>query len=99
MRVAVIGAGGWGTALMIVASRAGREVRLWSRNVSVVEDINERRLNGAYLEGCAVPKSVTATAEPGSALQGAEVGASGPARSCARRRGASRSRGEEGCRR
>ena len=73
MRVAVIGAGGWGTALSIVASRAGREVRLWSRNVSVVEDINERRLNGAYLEGCAVPKSVTATTEPGSALQGAEL--------------------------
>ena len=73
MRVAVIGAGGWGTALGIVAARAGREVRLWSRNASVVEDINVRRVNGAYLAGHAVPEGVTATTEPGAALNGAEL--------------------------
>ena len=37
MRIAVIGAGGWGTALALVAGRAGHEVRLWSRNAEVVE--------------------------------------------------------------
>lgn len=73
MRVAVIGAGGWGTALSVVAARAGREVRLWSRNESVVEDVNVRRVNGAYLEGCAIPSGVTATTELGSALKGAEI--------------------------
>jgi len=73
MRVAVIGAGGWGTALGIVAARAGREVRLWSRNASVVEDVNGRRVNGAYLEGHVVPEGVTATTEPRTALRGAEV--------------------------
>ena len=73
MRVAVIGAGGWGTALSVLAARAGREVRLWSRNASVVEDINERRVNGAYLEGCAVPGAVTATTEPATALGGAGI--------------------------
>ncbi|MFL6255592.1 MAG: NAD(P)H-dependent glycerol-3-phosphate dehydrogenase [Pyrinomonadaceae bacterium] len=73
MRVAVIGAGGWGTALSVVAARAGREVRLWSRNPSVVEDINERRVNGAYLEGQAIPAGVWATTEPGAALKGAEI--------------------------
>lgn len=71
MRVAVIGAGGWGTALSVSAARAGREVRLWSRNASVVEDINERRVNGAYLEGHSVPQGVTATTDAGSALRGA----------------------------
>ena len=71
MRIAVIGAGGWGTALSVVAARAGREVRLWSRNASVVEDINERRVNGAYLEGHAVPVGVRATTEAGAALKGA----------------------------
>jgi glycerol-3-phosphate dehydrogenase (NAD(P)+) len=73
MRVAVIGAGGWGTALSIVAARAGREVRLWSRSASVVTEINERRVNGAYLEGHVVPEGVRATTEPDSALKGAEM--------------------------
>jgi glycerol-3-phosphate dehydrogenase (NAD(P)+) len=73
MRVAVIGAGGWGTALGIVAARAGREVRLWSRNASVVEEINGRRANGAYLEGHVIPEGVTATTEAGAALKNAEV--------------------------
>jgi glycerol-3-phosphate dehydrogenase (NAD(P)+) len=73
MRVAVIGAGGWGTALSVVAARAGREVHLWSRNASVVEDINERRVNGAYLEGQTVPEGVWATTEPGSALKGSRL--------------------------
>ena len=73
MRVAVIGAGGWGTALSLVAARAGCEVRLWSRSPSVVEDINERRVNVAYLEGHVIPEGVTATTEAGAALSGAEM--------------------------
>lgn len=73
MRIAVIGAGGWGTALSVVAARAGREVRLWSRNASVVEDINVKRVNGAYLEGCVVPEGVWATTEAAAALKGAEL--------------------------
>ncbi|HEX8335633.1 MAG TPA: NAD(P)-binding domain-containing protein, partial [Pyrinomonadaceae bacterium] len=71
MRVAVIGAGGWGTALSVVAARAGREVRLWSRNASVVADINERRVNGAYLDGHALPGGVAATTDACAALEGA----------------------------
>ncbi|MDT5295564.1 MAG: glycerol-3-phosphate dehydrogenase [Acidobacteriota bacterium] len=73
MRVAVIGAGGWGTALGIVAARAGREVRLWSRNAAVVADINARRVNSAYLDGHGIPKGVRASSEPGEALRGAEL--------------------------
>ena len=72
-RVAVIGAGGWGTALSIAAARAGREVRLWSRNASVVEGINVRRVNDVYLEGHVVPEGVAATTEPHTALEGAGI--------------------------
>jgi glycerol-3-phosphate dehydrogenase (NAD(P)+) len=71
MRVAVIGAGGWGTALSIAAARAGREVRLWSRNASLAEEINARRVNSAYLEGHEVPEGVRATPDAGEALRGA----------------------------
>jgi glycerol-3-phosphate dehydrogenase (NAD(P)+) len=73
MRVAVIGAGGWGTALSLVAARAGREVRLWSRNASVVEEINVKRVNVAYLEGHVVPEGVAATTDAKTALSGAEI--------------------------
>jgi glycerol-3-phosphate dehydrogenase (NAD(P)+) len=73
MRVAVIGAGGWGTALSIVAARAGREVRLWSRNAAVIADINARRVNSAYLDGHGIPEGVRASSESGEALRGAEL--------------------------
>ena len=47
MRVTVIGAGNWGTALAIHAARAGHDVRIWSRNDEVVESINREHTNGS----------------------------------------------------
>ena len=73
MRVAVVGAGGWGTALALLAGRAGHEVRLWSRNARVVEGVNRRRVNEVYLAGHELPGSVGATGDLGAALGGAEV--------------------------
>ncbi|MCA1617849.1 MAG: NAD(P)-dependent glycerol-3-phosphate dehydrogenase [Acidobacteria bacterium] len=71
MRVAVIGAGGWGTALSIAAARAGREVRLWSRSAALAEEVNARRVNSVYLGGHAVPEGVSATPDAREALEGA----------------------------
>ena len=48
-RIAVIGAGSWGTALAIIAARAGHEVQLWSRNETVVESINASTSIRVYL--------------------------------------------------
>lgn len=73
MRVAVIGAGGWGTALSVVAARAGCEVRLWSRNAAVVDEVNRARVNSAYLGSHEIPEGVYATGEAREALRGAEV--------------------------
>jgi glycerol-3-phosphate dehydrogenase (NAD(P)+) len=73
MRVAVIGAGGWGTALSVVAARAGRVVRLWSRSASVVEEINRERRNSAYLGSHEIPEGVRATVDGREALSGAEI--------------------------
>ena len=73
MRLAVIGAGGWGTALSVVAARAGHEVRLWSRGAELVEEINGRRVNGAYLAGHEIPGGVRATCDAREALRGAEA--------------------------
>jgi glycerol-3-phosphate dehydrogenase (NAD(P)+) len=73
MRVAVMGAGGWGTALALVAGRAGHEVRLWSRNAAVVEELTRRRVNSLYLAGAELPEAVGATGDVREALGGAEV--------------------------
>jgi len=73
MQIAVIGAGGWGTALSVLAARAGCEVRLWSRSAAVVEDINERHLNRAYLAGQAIPEGVSATCDEREVMRGAEI--------------------------
>ncbi len=73
MTIAVIGAGGWGTALSVVAALAGRSVKLWSRNASVVEEINRERTNGAYLAGHEIPAGVRAPCDAEEALRGAEL--------------------------
>jgi glycerol-3-phosphate dehydrogenase (NAD(P)+) len=71
--IAIMGAGGWGTALSIVAGRAGHDVRLWSRNAAVVESINRERVNHAYLASSAIPETVRATTDAGAALRGAAL--------------------------
>ncbi len=72
-RIAIIGAGGWGTALGIVAGRAGHGVRLWSRNAEVVARINDERVNRVYLAPHRIEGDVRATADTRAALCGAEI--------------------------
>ncbi len=72
-RIAIIGAGSWGTALAVVAARAGHEVQLWARNADVVDSINRHNVNSVYLTGTPVPSSVWATADITAAMDGAEL--------------------------
>ena len=72
-RIAIIGAGNWGTALAVVAARAGHEVQLWSRNAEVINAINDQHLNPHYLKSVQIPPSVTATSELNAALDNAEL--------------------------
>jgi glycerol-3-phosphate dehydrogenase (NAD(P)+) len=71
-RIAVIGAGSWGTALSIIAGRAGHQVRVWSRSRDVVEEINREHVNSKYLASHVIPEGVGATVDLSEALQGAE---------------------------
>lgn len=61
-RVAVIGAGAWGTALAQAAALAGRTVTLVGRDASVLDDINERRRNKRYLGDLPLSNRITAAA-------------------------------------
>src|SRR5258708_3752921 len=72
-RIAIIGAGSWGTALGIMAARAGHDVCLWSRNAEIVESINRHHVNSVYLTSAPFPSSVRATNDFAEALTGAEL--------------------------
>jgi glycerol-3-phosphate dehydrogenase (NAD(P)+) len=73
-RIAVIGAGAWGTALSIVLGRRGaHEVRLWAHEKEVRESIAARRVNELFLPGQTIPETVTATNDWKEALTGAEM--------------------------
>ncbi|MEQ9151911.1 MAG: NAD(P)H-dependent glycerol-3-phosphate dehydrogenase [Parvibaculum sp.] len=62
-RIAVIGAGAWGTALAQVAAKAGRSVTLWARESEVVASVNGSHENTTFLPGIALDESLRATAE------------------------------------
>lgn len=67
-RIAIIGAGSWGTALAIIAARAGHEVTIWSRDPQVVHSINKQRVNSRYLTSASIPYGVNATNDIDAAL-------------------------------
>ena len=55
MKIGVVGAGAWGTALAQVAAAGGEEVLLWAREPEVVEAINEAHENTPVPEGGKAP--------------------------------------------
>ena len=58
-RVGVIGGGAWGTALGIIANRAGSDVILGTRNANVIQSITERRTNDIYLPNVFIDPNIT----------------------------------------
>ncbi|HMF90201.1 MAG TPA: glycerol-3-phosphate dehydrogenase, partial [Candidatus Angelobacter sp.] len=52
-RIAVIGAGAWGTALALVAGRRNdHQVRLWALEKEVTQAVAESQTNSVFLPGC-----------------------------------------------
>ncbi|MFO7297979.1 MAG: NAD(P)H-dependent glycerol-3-phosphate dehydrogenase [Pseudomonadota bacterium] len=64
LQVGVIGAGAWGTALALVAARAGHRVTLWARGAETSREINVTRENKARLPGITLPEEISATSTP-----------------------------------
>ncbi|MCU1284715.1 MAG: glycerol 3-phosphate dehydrogenase [Acidobacteriales bacterium] len=72
-KIAVIGAGAWGTALAIVLGRTGaNEIELWAFEKEVCESIVARRVNEPFLDGCVIPETVTVTNSLIDAIAGAQ---------------------------
>lgn len=62
-RIAVVGGGAWGTALALVAARAGRDTRLVAREPETVAAINATAENPAYLPGIRLDPQLKATTD------------------------------------
>src|SRR5437899_10535945 len=71
-KVAVVGAGSWGTTVATLAARNCPTV-LWARRADLAEEVNGQHTNRQYLLGYALPKQLVATASLEEAVTGAEV--------------------------
>ena len=73
MRVAVMGAGSWGSVFSMILSDANCDVTLWARSSAVADDINSTHINHAYQPDLILPANVVATANPDQALTDADL--------------------------
>ena len=62
-RIAVIGAGGWGTALSVIWAKQGRAILLWGNSAARIEQIQKTRENSIYLPGVAIPRAIGLTSD------------------------------------
>ncbi len=72
MRISIVGAGAWGTALGLVAARR-HEVTLQARNAAQVASMRKARENARYLPGFALPPTIALTADLAEAAEDAEL--------------------------
>ncbi|MBZ5733131.1 NAD(P)-dependent glycerol-3-phosphate dehydrogenase [Nocardioides sp. TRM66260-LWL] len=72
-KVAVCGAGAWGTAFSIVLADAGNDVTMWARRPEVAEAITRDHENPDYQPGIRLPDAIDATDDVERALHGADV--------------------------
>ena len=72
-KVAVIGAGSWGTTFAKVLCDAGSDVTIWARRSEVADEIKVARRNTQYLPGINLPKTLKATSNLAEALRGARL--------------------------
>lgn len=70
-KVAVLGAGAWGTALGKVLADKGDDVVLWSRRGDLCRAVNADGENARYLPGVALPRNLTASDDLGASIDGA----------------------------
>jgi len=74
-KIAVLGGGGWGTALAVVLSRSRKphEISLWVHNPGLAESIRRERENKTYLPGPKLPESIRVHGQLEAVLSGAQV--------------------------
>lgn len=74
MKIAVLGAGAWGTALALAAVAAGHDVQLWARDTAQADAMQRARRNARYLPDAALPSALALTSNLDAALQHGAAG-------------------------
>ncbi|MGB7438761.1 MAG: NAD(P)H-dependent glycerol-3-phosphate dehydrogenase [Candidatus Acidiferrum sp.] len=74
-RIAILGGGSWGTGLSVLLahSRRKHEIRIWARETSVAQSMQENRENATYLPGIQIPASVFASNDLAEVLRDAQI--------------------------
>jgi glycerol-3-phosphate dehydrogenase (NAD(P)+) len=73
MKVAILGNGGFGTALALALARAGHRCALWGHDADYTAQMARTRRNPRYLEGVELPPEIAVGSDAASALAGSEL--------------------------
>jgi glycerol-3-phosphate dehydrogenase (NAD(P)+) len=73
VNIAVIGGGGWGTALAVLLAKNGHAPRLWVYEKDLAERMRAERVNVLYLPDVLIPESVSITSDLAEAPRGADL--------------------------
>jgi len=72
LKVAVLGAGSWGTALAALIARHGHQAMLWGRDAMVARAIDLAHENPRYLPGIGLPVNLRASTDLAATMAGAD---------------------------
>jgi len=72
-RIAILGAGGMGTALALLFARRGLAVRLWARDAGRAAEMARTRINGRHLPGVEIPREIAITPNACDATECADL--------------------------
>lgn len=72
-KIAVLGAGAWGTSLAIILSKNIPNVCVWAREAEVVDSVKTKRVNSLFLPDIEIPEAVSFTGNPEEALENADL--------------------------
>lgn len=77
MKIAVVGAGGWGTAVAMLLVENGHDVAMWGHDAANIERMRRDGVNAKYLKDVPLPASLKLTSDCQEAVHGARVLVSG----------------------
>ncbi len=73
IKAAIIGDGGWGTAMAMVLHSSGKDAVIWGHDRAYIGEMRRTRQNRLFLPGVAIPEGIGFEADPAAALDGAAL--------------------------